>query len=434
MKYLLQLFFLLFLSSVAVGQADRSEQYYYKAVRALVEEQDMNQAIIWLNKSIDTDSSYFPSYLLRNRLYLYSRNIYEAGREMRDFELLDPEYVKKYLKDYALYDALAFPKGEVVDYDYSLVENPQDYQNYRNRGLVNNHIQTLLDQRADLDVMIKQDPSAMAYVRRGLSRFYGGDLQGAMDDYEEAVRQNPGLAVAHNFLGIAQMEAGQIALAINNFTDAVEIKSDFAAAYFNRGLAYFDEGKDDEAFEDLSKSIEINEQYPVAFQDRGSVLFAMQKYPQAADDFTKVLEKEPDNKDASLNRALAYSFAGEYPQALVDYDSLLARYPNDPVVFNHRGVLYLLMEENEKAMEDFQQAIDLDERYGVAYYNRALVYMYFGEREKTCSDLWRSRRLGVGEAVERIRWFCNQEPPESSKMNFPSDIYSPELPVEYEER
>jgi Tfp pilus assembly protein PilF len=58
------------------------------------------------------------------------------------------------------------------------------------------------------------------------------------------------------------------------------------------------------------------------------------------------------------------------------------------------------------AIVDFTKAIELDPKYIDAYYFRGLYYIKIGEKNKGCLDLSKAGELGLGEAYETIKEYC----------------------------
>ena len=64
---------------------------------------------------------------------------------------------------------------------------------------------------------------AFAYYRRGLAKTDLGDKQGAITDYNEAIRINPKYADFYIHRGIAKSELGDKQGAITDYTEAIRI-------------------------------------------------------------------------------------------------------------------------------------------------------------------------------------------------------------------
>ncbi|MDE7413203.1 MAG: tetratricopeptide repeat protein [Muribaculaceae bacterium] len=128
------------------------------------------------------------------------------------------------------------------------------------------------------DKAIEGDPRfVVAYLGRGYARqmqaLYSAELQegnqdrseikrqlenmalaGAIADYDEAFKLDPGLAYALFNKGNLYYSMRDFTSAMQCYSDAINIDPEFGEAYFNRGLTYLQSGNKRQAFVDLSKA------------------------------------------------------------------------------------------------------------------------------------------------------------------------------------
>ncbi|TRV66973.1 MAG: tetratricopeptide repeat protein, partial [Microcystis panniformis Mp_MB_F_20051200_S6] len=78
---------------------------------------------------------------------------------------------------------------------------------------------------------------AAAYYNRGNAKSDLGDKQGAIADYNQAIKIKPDYAAAYNNRGNAKSDLGDKQGAIADYNQAIKIKPDYADAYNNRGIA-----------------------------------------------------------------------------------------------------------------------------------------------------------------------------------------------------
>ena len=74
----------------------------------------------------------------------------------------------------------------------------------------------------------------IAFNNRGNARKAKGDLEGALQDYGEAISLKPDYAVAFNNRGIAHQKQGDLEGALQDFDEAIRLKPDYAKALRNR--------------------------------------------------------------------------------------------------------------------------------------------------------------------------------------------------------
>ena len=77
--------------------------------------------------------------------------------------------------------------------------------------------------------------NAITYNDLGLAKEKKGDLNGALADYNQAIKLNPKNAIAYKNRGIAKEKKGDLDGAMADFNQAVQLNPKYAAAYYGRG-------------------------------------------------------------------------------------------------------------------------------------------------------------------------------------------------------
>jgi tetratricopeptide (TPR) repeat protein len=67
-------------------------------------------------------------------------------------------------------------------------------------------------------------------------------VDGALQDYTEAIRLKPDYADAFYNRGVARRAKGDVDGALQDYTEAIRLKPDYADAFNNRGVARGDKG------------------------------------------------------------------------------------------------------------------------------------------------------------------------------------------------
>jgi tetratricopeptide (TPR) repeat protein len=187
----------------------------------------------------------------------------------------------------------------------------------------------------NFDRAIKINPDyADAYNNRANVRHELGDDPGANKDYTEAILLNRDCAVYHNNLGIISYNSDDYRGAQAAHTRAIQLNAGDAQAYNNRGFARLRLGDLQGALKDFTQAIELNRNDALAWNNRGDVYFLKLGYLQGAlDDYTQA---------AQLN-------------------------PKNPKTFYYLGVIHSRLGNKEKALEDFTKAIELKRDFAEAY-------------------------------------------------------------------
>lgn len=221
-------------------------------------------------------------------------------------------------------------------------------------------------ERDDIDdweefVHIENQPgSAEEYNQRGEYRFGKGDLDGALGDFNEAIKLNPQFAVA-------SANIDRVALAKD------DQKSKMAQFYNNMGRQHRAGGDLDQALGYFNMAIKINPHYAEAFNNRGLVRMAKGDVDAALADFDIAIEKKPDLSAAYVNRADNKRDRGMIEDALIDYNKAIELKPGSATAHNNRGQLKRMKKDFDGAIADFSRAIELKPDSAVFYSNRALA-------------------------------------------------------------
>jgi tetratricopeptide (TPR) repeat protein len=217
------------------------------------------------------------------------------------------------------------------------------------------------------------------HLKRGITRYKAGDLDGAIADFTKAIEVNSrparasgeagvirslagnksyGLgrdrvvlvvsvnALAYNNRGIARRAKDDIAGAISDFDAAISINPRLAEAYLNRGAARCIEGNLDGAFTDLNTAIAINSRNALAFNNRGKVHQLKGDLRRAVADYSEAIRLDPTYAMAYANRGLARLWEGNGDEAESDFKRCLAL---DPKL---KPSLYRLIDEIKAAKAD----------------------------------------------------------------------------------
>lgn len=112
------------------------------------------------------------------------------------------------------------------------------------------------DSALDEDALLKRD-RAKTHVNRGIVRKNRGDIEGALEDFEEALRRAPELGEAHLNIGFVRYQRRDWQGAVAELTTGLELDPNAAhRGYFVRGLAREELGDVRGAWEDYNAALE----------------------------------------------------------------------------------------------------------------------------------------------------------------------------------
>ena len=124
---------------------------------------------------------------------------------------------------------------------------------------------------------IRNDPTiALVHFGRGAAFKQRGDLDRAIADFNEAIRRDPKIVFAYNVRGIALNEKGEVDRAIADFTEAIRLAPNEVNGYFNRGSAYSSKGDRDHAMADFGAVVRLDPNHAAA-REKLAALSAQQR-------------------------------------------------------------------------------------------------------------------------------------------------------------
>jgi tetratricopeptide (TPR) repeat protein len=195
--------------------------------------------------------------------------------------------------------------------------NPS-YEAYFNRGIIRREIGDLEGAIEDYDIAIRIKPTqSEIYNNRGNVRRDRGDLQGAMSDYNEAIRLNPSAALVLMNRGFLHKIHGSLDSALEDFTSAINLKPtdlDIAEAFYNRGGILQLKGKLEEAVADYQLAISANSSHVMSSIALINVLRKLGKHVEVDEQEETV--RNLIARENEYNRACFEAICGNVSKAL----------------------------------------------------------------------------------------------------------------------
>jgi tetratricopeptide (TPR) repeat protein len=194
----------------------------------------------------------------------------------------------------------------------------------------------------------------------------------------------------------ARYEGGDFDGAIEGYNEAIRLKPDYPYAYFSRGWARKGKGDLDGAIEDYNEAIRLEPSYPEAYFSLGSARSAKGDLDRAMKDYTEAIRLRPDYSEAFVSRGRAREDSGDLDGAIKDYDEAIRLKPDDEMAYHHRGIARKEKGDLDGALKDYSEAIRLKPDYANAYYNRGSLLEKMGVRQTAADDLQKYLTLGGG--------------------------------------
>jgi tetratricopeptide (TPR) repeat protein len=154
--------------------------------------------------------------------------------------------------------------------------------------------------------------AAVAYDSRGIAYANKGDFDGAIADFNEAIRLDPKNAAAYSNRGNAYNDKGDHERAILDLDEAIRLDPKRAAAYNNRCWARFLIGRDlAQALADCTESLRLSPNQADTINTRGGVQYKLGAFDRAIADFSAAIAMDPKDAASLYARGLAKLRSGD---------------------------------------------------------------------------------------------------------------------------
>jgi tetratricopeptide (TPR) repeat protein len=152
----------------------------------------------------------------------------------------------------------------------------------------------------------------------GEKKWHSGDFQGALEDFDKLIKEEPSNAYAYFSRASSLASLGKLQEAIDDANKAIELDPNLAEAYENRGSVKAMMGNQGGALLDFTRAIERDENFAVAYSNRGAVKSDLGNYEGALIDLNKAIKLDPNYADAYRIRALTHDRQGNVTDTCKD--------------------------------------------------------------------------------------------------------------------
>ena len=178
------------------------------------------------------------------------------------------------------------------------------------------------------DNVTKNPYAWMAHNGLGSALEAAGQLDEAIEQYDQAVRINPDYAEGHYNLGSALWQAGKSEDAIEHYEEALQIKTNFAEAHYNLGIALWQTRGAQEALKHFNEAVRINPDYAEAHNNLGVALQQAGQVQEAIGQYERAVQIKPDYLEAHNNLAVALERMGRIQEAIGQYEEVIRLKPD----------------------------------------------------------------------------------------------------------
>ncbi len=207
------------------------------------------------------------------------------------------------------------------------------------------------------------EPHAKTHYYLGNALEQTGDIQGAIGQFQQAVRLTPDFAEGHNGLGLALFLVSQPQEATEQFEQALRAKPDYPEAHFNLALALEKLGRATEAIEYYQLALRDRPDYLEAHVNLGNILFRMDRLQEAAAEYESALRLKPDFAVGHGNLGAIYQRMGKSTDAAAQYELALRIKPDYVEAHYNLGLVLEALAHAPEAIAQYEQTLKLRPDY-----------------------------------------------------------------------
>jgi tetratricopeptide (TPR) repeat protein len=233
------------------------------------------------------------------------------------------------------------------------------------------------------------------------------DYAGAVTDLNEAIKKEPGNAVAFYLRATAQLALHDTTAFFSDTETATMLDAANVDVYRSRAKVYESMWQYPNAVKEYDKLIQYAPKDPNAYGERGFAKEMAEDFEGAEADYLKDLQANPKNV-RSLDRisSLKSVHSADYTGANAYLDKLLQIVPNDAEYLRRKGQNFQFNGQYQEAIKMFDQVVNLKAADGMVYFYRGMAYHKINQSDKACADLKTAEGMGNSFAQQMIPRLC----------------------------
>ena len=268
--------------------------------------------------------------------------------------------------------------------------------------------------------------------------YYGqGQLEEAINAYEQAVAINPGdttarirlaqLLTLHQRTAEALRQAqqavfqepsnpqalaalcqaldaeGQYADAFDACECAIELDSEYAEAHAYLAKVYVDTGDWIPARQYAQQAVDLNYQSMDAHYNQGYVLEAQGRYRQAVEAYENAIILHPKLAPLYVSAGQNHRVLGQFTEAVDRFEKATRLDPASPVGYDQLGWTYYTAGQYSRAIDTLEQATLIDPDYTTAWGHLGIVYYVLQQYEEVILALQQAISLAEEDYLDGAR-------------------------------
>jgi tetratricopeptide (TPR) repeat protein len=190
------------------------------------------------------------------------------------------------------------------------------------------------------------------------------------------------------------------------FNEKIKINSKETFNFLSRGLLYYLVDEYALAMNDLNKSIALEDKNMLAYFSRANGRLKMTDEIQQISKNSELINIS-FKKGQQQNTETETSTITDYQDVLTDYRVCLQLNPKFAYSYYNQAYVKCKLKDYEGSLADLNKAIEIESDFAEAYFNRGLTRIYLDDVEGGAMDLSKAGELGIQDAYNVIKRYCN---------------------------
>ncbi len=194
---------------------------------------------------------------------------------------------------------------------------------------------------------------------------------------------------------------------LENWNTEVSTNKKNSDAYLNRGIILEQSENFNGAIRDFTKAVDADNRNLLAYFCRANSRAKMVDVIRSQGSLPEPEILNMTGGKTTIENKKEEVKILDYEEIIKDYESILYMNPNFIFAWFNMANTKVKKRDYLKAISDYSRAITLEPDFGEAYFNRGLTRIYMNDLEGGALDLSRAGELGLTEAYNVIKRYCN---------------------------
>jgi tetratricopeptide (TPR) repeat protein len=205
---------------------------------------------------------------------------------------------------------------------------------------------------------------------------------------------------------------GNVQGAITDYNQAIRLDPTNTQIWLDLAKLYKDAQEYDNAAATLSKILDGEPTNLQARISRANLYQKLGAADKAIAEASEAVQLHPKKAEAYSARATLYNYGSNYDKAIADADHAIQLNPSDPDAYYARGFATLQLKDYAGATHDLTEEIKLDPNHGSAWHCRGFALLKQGKYTEARADLLHAIKLNLrsAELFNSLAWLLSTCP------------------------